>query len=110
TEIIMSSALPSAPSASVFVTKATPETGMQGLRVNLTIPFSIGRSGSTLNFVNDKSVSRNHALITFEGSHYALRDQGSGNGTFLDGKRLEPEEKVPLRDGSIVRIGINNEI
>jgi VWFA-related protein len=110
TEIMMPSAFPAVPPAAVFIMKAAAETGMQGQRVNLTLPFSIGRSGSTLNFVNDKSVSRNHALITFEGSHYAIRDQGSGNGTLVDGKRLEPNEQMPLRDGSVIKVGTVNEI
>jgi|GEM_PF-3813016 len=99
-----------APSATVFIAKAAANTGLQGQHVNLTLPFSIGRSGSSLNFVNDKSVSRNHALITYEGSQYYVQDQGSGNGTFLDDRQLTLNEKAPLRDGSVIRLGPTSEL
>lgn len=98
------------PGASLFVTKAASETAMQGQRVTLTNPFSIGRSGSSLNFINDKSISRNHALITYEGTQYMIQDQGSGNGTFVDDRKLEPNEKMPLRDGSIIKVGPTTEL
>jgi hypothetical protein len=98
------------PAAAVFVTKAAPSTGMQGQRLALTPPFSIGRSGASLNFVNDKTISRNHALITYEGGQYHIQDQGSGNGTYVDENPLAANEKAPLKDGSMIRVGPTTEL
>lgn len=109
TQVLSASAL-RAPGATVVITKASPETGMQGQRVTVTSPFSIGRSGSSLNFPGDKTISRSHALITYDGSQFTIQDQGSGNGTVVDGRRLGPNEKATLRDSSIIVLGPMNEL
>ena len=96
--------------ASLFVLKASPFTAMQGQRLSVAPPFSMGRSGSSANFTNDKTVSRSHALITYDGSRFFIEDQGSGNGTIVDDKRLEASQKAPLRDGSIIKLGPNTEL
>ena len=41
-----------------------------------------------------------------EGDKWIYQDKGSTNGTIVDGKRLKPEEKVPLNDGSRFRLGL----
>jgi VWFA-related protein len=109
TQIIgMTGAAPIA--AMLFVARAAEETGLQGQRVSITSPFSIGRSGSSLNFAGDKSVSRSHALITFDGTNYVIQDQGSGNGTIVNDKRLAPDEQAVLRNGTIIKIGTATEL
>jgi hypothetical protein len=109
TQIIgMTGAAPIA--AMLFVASAADETGLQGQRVSITSPFSIGRSGSSLNFAGDKSVSRSHALITFDGTNYVIQDQGSGNGTIVNDKRLGQDEKAVLRNGTIIKIGTATEL
>ena len=96
--------------AELYISKANAETGMQGQRVKISIPFSIGRSGSSLNFTGDKSVSRSHALITFDGTNYVIQDQGSGNGTVVNDKRLAQGEQAVLRNGTVIKIGYENEM
>jgi hypothetical protein len=107
---IFSTGQTSIPKAEIYVAKANAETGMQGQRLKLTIPFSIGRSGSSLNFTGDKSVSRSHALITFDGTNYVIQDQGSGNGTIVNDKKLAQGEQLVLRNGMVIKIGYENEL
>jgi VWFA-related protein len=109
TEVVAATGAQGAPAA-VFVLKANAVTAMQGQRLAVKPPFSIGRSGSSMNFVNDKTISRNHALITYDGSNFYVEDQGSGNGTFVDEQRLNPSQKMMLRDGSIIRVGPSTEL
>lgn len=64
----------------------------------------IGRSLEANVRVDDLTVSRKHAQITRGADGYALRDLGSGNGTLLNGQRIEAA--TLLRDGD--EIGISN--
>jgi S1-C subfamily serine protease len=51
----------------------------------------------------DLDVSAHHAEIVAEGNTYVLRDCGSTNGTFLDGRRLTSDE--PLAEGDVIWLG-----
>lgn len=48
----------------------------------------VGRSGYSSVVLSDPSVSRVHASIVLEGDHGHVRDLGSKNGTFVNGRRL----------------------
>jgi pSer/pThr/pTyr-binding forkhead associated (FHA) protein len=63
----------------------------------------VGRDASCDVVVADKSVSRRHALLERRGEAWAVVDQGSANGTFLDGK---PISASALRDGQELRFGM----
>lgn len=66
---------------------------------------SIGRAMDNSIVLNDESVSRRHATISFEEGHYYLTDQSS-NGTLIYSRDLLVEdETVELLDGDILRIG-----
>ena len=45
------------------------------------------------------AVSRHHCLIRIRGREATLTDLGSVNGTFVNGRQLEPDEPVELEDG-----------
>jgi len=45
-------------------------------------------------------VSAEHASVHWVGGRWELRDLGSRNGTFLEGRRLSPGERVPLDEGA----------
>lgn len=52
-----------------------------------------------------ETVSKNHALLYLEGDAWALTDNGSTNGTEVDGVAVEPYVPVRLGPGSWIRIG-----
>jgi pSer/pThr/pTyr-binding forkhead associated (FHA) protein len=54
---------------------------------------------------SSKSVSRRHATITRKEGEVVVEDLGSVNGTFINGKRLDPYLPEPLRDGDILQLG-----
>jgi pSer/pThr/pTyr-binding forkhead associated (FHA) protein len=66
----------------------------------------ISRLGRDLRFdirPHDAEISRQHAVITFDGTGFSIRDLNSANGTFVNDKRIELERE--LRHGDVVRIG-----
>jgi phosphoserine phosphatase RsbU/P len=54
-------------------------------------------------FADNSGVSRFHAKLEIDGGRYCIEDNGSRNGTFLNGKRLTA--RVPLRNGDRLAIG-----
>ena len=51
------------------------------------------------------NVSRRHALITVDDAgHATIKDEGSTNGTFVNGDRLLPGVDVRLVDGDTIRL------
>ena len=65
----------------------------------------VGRGAETDIQIKDKHVSRRHLRITGEASSYFIEDLRSTNGTFLDGKSIEPGKSVELESGTPVRVG-----
>jgi len=50
-------------------------------------------------------VSRRHARLIREKNQWYLEDLGSTNGTFLNGSRVSPHEKIIIKKGDKVRFG-----
>lgn len=63
----------------------------------------IGRASDCDVFLDDVTVSRHHATITVEGDTAVLVDLGSMNGTYINRRRMEGEER--LEDGDEVQVG-----
>lgn len=59
----------------------------------------VGRSPESDVSLPDPSVSRRHFEIRVEGGEFLIADQRSLNGTFLNGKPLEPLSDTILRSG-----------
>jgi pSer/pThr/pTyr-binding forkhead associated (FHA) protein len=53
----------------------------------------------------DPSVSQRHATLRAEGIEYTLVDEGSTNGTFVGGVRLNPFTPRTLKSGDLLRVG-----
>jgi tetratricopeptide (TPR) repeat protein len=63
----------------------------------------IGRDEDCQLVLSDIAVSRKHAKITLEGARFFLSDLGSGNGTLLNGARIDA--RVELSAGDEIVIG-----
>lgn len=71
-----------------------------------TTPFVFGRDSSVVNGVlSNPSVSRSHATVIFEAGKYYITDNGSTNGTAVEGIGLQPNEKREIDNGDIISMG-----
>jgi hypothetical protein len=52
-----------------------------------------------------RGVSRLHAVLKRESSHVFLMDLGSANGTFVNGKRLNPNVDHSISNGDVIALG-----
>jgi pSer/pThr/pTyr-binding forkhead associated (FHA) protein len=50
-------------------------------------------------------VSRLHAVLKREGAQVSVKDLGSSNGTYLNGKRLKPNVDQTLQHGDLLSLG-----
>ncbi len=64
--------------------------------------LSVGRRPDSDVFLDDVTVSRDHALIVRRGSDYHLDDCGSLNGTYVNRRRIDSHRLV---DGDELQIG-----
>jgi diguanylate cyclase (GGDEF)-like protein len=77
-----------------------------GRRVALgTSAFEIGRSSKTELFIDQESISRHHARITFDGAGFLITDLGSTNGTFVNDAPVSARREAKLQDGDQIQIG-----
>ena len=87
----------------ILVTLRGPEMGRHfPLQPERT---TLGRQTDCHVCLAGKQVSRQHAQILTDGSQHFIEDLGSSNGTFLNGRRLPPRNRVALTDRDTVQIG-----
>jgi phosphoserine phosphatase RsbU/P len=65
--------------------------------------ISIGRASDCSIPIKDRYLSRRHAEILSAEGHWVLKDLGSANGTYLNGSRVERDQR--LRAGDRIRLG-----
>lgn len=86
-------------------------TILSGARAGTTEPLtgpvaSIGRHPTChvrLDPEQDTAVANRHTVVQRKDAVWVVRDLGSAQGTYLNGRRLEAEE--PLNDGDVIRLG-----
>jgi len=67
---------------------------------------SLGRSADCSFQITDSTVSRQHAFVSVDDvGGILLRDVGSTNGTFVNGKRITAQRPVELADGDRIQLG-----
>ncbi|MDQ3880490.1 MAG: FHA domain-containing protein [Chloroflexota bacterium] len=64
---------------------------------------SLGRNVNNSIFIEDDFASANHAMLTFRGRAWFVEDQGSTNGTYVNGHRIN--RPVALSFGDEIAIG-----
>lgn len=75
----------------------------QGSRFHLEDDHhSLGRTQSNSIRLHDTEVSRNHAEVVRKGNFYVVRDAGSSNGTFVNGRPIEEHQ---LCSGDQIQLG-----
>lgn len=69
--------------------------GVSGVYFGKTFPLrgstSLGRHSENDIFVNVDGISRKHAVISITADGLVIEDQGSSNGTFVNGKQIKKE-------------------
>lgn len=88
------------PGSALLIVRRGPNAGARFLLdSNVTVA---GRKPDAEIFLDDVTVSRNHAEFRREGIQFSVRDLGSLNGTYYEGSRVE---HAVLAEGSEVQIG-----
>ncbi len=64
--------------------------------------LTVGRRPDSDLFLDDVTVSRDHAVVVKRGEHYYLDDCGSLNGTYVNRRRIDSQR---LNDGDELQIG-----
>lgn len=65
---------------------------------------TLGRDAKAVIFLNDITVSRNHAVVVYDDNGCTIADQGSLNGTYVNGRLID--EPISLRHGDELQIGV----
>ncbi len=63
---------------------------------------TLGRDPSCDLVLNDPKCSRRHAVLEGEPGSLSIRDSGSANGVFVNGKRVD---RTPLVGGDVIQVG-----
>lgn len=74
-------------------------------QVRLHADTTIGRSPDCQLKVASNQISRRHCQIVIREMSVAIKDLGSANGTFVNGRQIPPEVEVPLTPGTRVALG-----
>ncbi len=97
---------PTPPPAAHTVSTSEPRLVMANGDV-FTIPegeTTVGREATNgLALVAETTVSRRHASLTKTGDEISVRDEGSSNGTFVNGRKID--DSTVLRPGDMVQFG-----
>jgi serine/threonine protein kinase len=83
-----------------------PDSFREGQTIPLLSPrFTIGRSDTAdLVISEDPSLSRQHASVIRSGSGYILQDLNTRNGTYVNGRRVDPAKPEPLFLNAEIRL------
>ncbi len=95
--------MPQLPVATFFVVRTGQSVPMQETE------FSIGADPGCCDLVlQNDYISKRQVTVSFTGDGYTVVDHGSTNGTTLNGTKLQPNQRYPMRSGD--RLILANEI
>lgn len=75
----------------LVIDKSDAVIGKKQELVDLVIPFN-------------KMISRKHCRVSNINGIYYINDEGSVNGTFVNGVRLNPKQKIQINRGDVIRL------
>jgi pSer/pThr/pTyr-binding forkhead associated (FHA) protein len=88
-----------------LVFKTAKSGGKKPRTYDVKLPIIIGRGQQASFRIPHGQISRRHCeLLESKGSVF-IRDLGSTNGTMVKGTMLPSKTKVPIRSGSVIRLG-----
>lgn len=67
--------------------------------------FGLGRDRHNAVIISDSNVSKFHATIQFKNGTGYITDTRSSNGTFINGKKIEPDKQVKLKNNDVIVLG-----
>jgi pSer/pThr/pTyr-binding forkhead associated (FHA) protein len=73
-----------------------------GRSISLGPINSIGRNVNNTIYVEDDFASANHAMLTFRGRSWFIEDQGSTNGTYVNGHRIDRPVALSYGDEMVI--------
>lgn len=76
-----------------------------GQQIVLNAWHTVGRSRQCDLQLADREISKQHALIMWDGAQWTLRDLHSKNGTWFNNSAVQPGRDVPLQMGSTIAFG-----
>jgi two-component system cell cycle response regulator len=94
------STVPASKDRACLVVIYGPELGTRAALTSTT--FEIGRSSKCDLQIDQESISRNHARISWDGQRHVIEDLGSTNGTFVNDQSVK---RQPLKDGDQLKVG-----
>lgn len=68
--------------------------------------FVLGKEPSQTDYciTGNSAISRMHAIILQKGAGYAISDKNATNGTFVNGIKVVPFQKMEVKDGDMIRL------
>lgn len=96
-----------APTEAVLVPKPEFARALQlsETRLSQTRVVSVGRQPGISLLIDEGTVSRRHAEISYANGQYILLDVGSSNGTFVNGTKLAAQNPYILQPNDTIRFG-----
>ena len=78
-----------------------------GRSIPVSSGYVLGRSGDAAEFFQDmRTVSRQHARISFLDGGWSIEDLGSTNGTWVNGQRVETGKPRELKKGDVLALSM----
>ncbi len=75
----------------------------KGQKFGISKDVTIGRSADNTIHVDDAAASSKHCMVTMQGDEFAVVDNNSTNGTYLNGQKVEGSEILNAKD--VIKLG-----
>lgn len=66
---------------------------------------TVGRASERTVTIEDKRISRHHATLRATGDGWSVRDEGSANGTTVNGRSVPSDRPAPVEAGDVLALG-----